>query len=120
MGRVFVIELEGAVYTCKKCHTHLALPSDIISKVIDVFSHLHLIFNLTLHFDMPLMFSFQNGRHEYEFSKLFNTFLAERTVKEIFCVVCSNEIGIYGVTDPNTYWVMRAELHGPEGSDDEV
>ncbi|CAN6802157.1 unnamed protein product [Brassica oleracea] len=70
MGRVFVIELEGPVYTCKKCHTHLALPSDIISKVID------------------------NGRHEYEFSRLFNTFLAERTVKDIFCVVCFNEIGI--------------------------
>ncbi|KAF2599181.1 hypothetical protein F2Q68_00011807 [Brassica cretica] len=93
MGRVFVIELEGPVYTCKKCHTHLALPSDIISK---------------------------NGRHEYEFSRLFNTFLAERTVKDIFCVVCSNEIGIYGVTDPNSYWVMRGELHGPEGSDDKI
>ncbi|XP_048627539.1 protein yippee-like At3g08990 isoform X1 [Brassica napus] len=100
MGRMFEIELEGPFYTCIKCHTHLGLPNDIISKEIDQF-----------------------GRYEYEFTRLFNTFLGERpfnsAVKDIFCVGCSNIIGIYGVTG-GSYWVLRNELHGPEGSDDEV
>ncbi|XP_018438666.1 protein yippee-like At3g55890 [Raphanus sativus] len=97
MGRVFVIELEGPVYTCTKCHTHLGLPNDIIAK---------------------------NGRHEYNFTRLFNTFLVESTSNSAFpdicCVGCSKNMGIYSVSDPNSYWVMRGELHGPEGSDDEV
>ncbi|XP_033141200.1 uncharacterized protein LOC103854170 [Brassica rapa] len=58
MGRMFEIELEGPFYTCIKCHTHLGLPNDIISKEIDQ------------------------------------------------------------VTG-GSYWVLRNELHGPEGSDDE-
>jgi hypothetical protein len=32
MGRLFVMHLEGKVYSCKHCHTHLGLSSDIISK----------------------------------------------------------------------------------------
>lgn len=33
MGRLFVITLEGSIYSCKHCHTHLGLSDDIISKV---------------------------------------------------------------------------------------
>lgn len=33
MGRIFVINLEGRIYRCKHCHTHLALSDDIMSKV---------------------------------------------------------------------------------------
>uniref|UniRef100_A0A0D9VXT7 Yippee domain-containing protein n=1 Tax=Leersia perrieri TaxID=77586 RepID=A0A0D9VXT7_9ORYZ len=32
MGRLFVMHLEGKVYSCKHCHTHLGLATDIISK----------------------------------------------------------------------------------------
>ncbi|KAJ4870354.1 Protein yippee-like [Raphanus sativus] len=101
MGRVFVIELEGAVYTCKECHTHLGLPNDIITKKI------------------------QATLITYNFSRLFNTFLAERKSKpalqDIFCVGCANLIGMYRVSDKwGPYWLLRRELHGPEGSDDEV
>ncbi|TYG99257.1 hypothetical protein ES288_A10G181900v1 [Gossypium darwinii] len=32
MGRIFMITLEGRVYSCKHCFTHLALIDDIISK----------------------------------------------------------------------------------------
>ncbi|KAF8094873.1 hypothetical protein N665_0351s0040 [Sinapis alba] len=99
MGRPFGIELEGPVYTCKECQTHLAVPSDITSKEIE------------------------NGYFIYVFSRLYNTIiLAEATddFHDIFCVGCSNDIGIYGVSDPNSYRVLRSELHGPEGSDDEV
>lgn len=34
MGRLFVISLEGSIYSCKHCRTHLALSDDIISKVL--------------------------------------------------------------------------------------
>ncbi|CAN7003771.1 unnamed protein product, partial [Brassica oleracea var. botrytis] len=106
MGRVFVIELEGPAYTCIECHTHIGVPSDIISKEIEEVFDIH---------DNDII---------YDFSRLFNTFLAENTfysaLQSIFCVGCANIIGIYNVTDPNSYWVMRGELHGPEGSDDEI
>ncbi|XP_047173047.1 protein yippee isoform X1 [Vigna umbellata] len=32
MGRLFVVNLEGKIYSCKHCHTHLALYDDIYSK----------------------------------------------------------------------------------------
>lgn len=33
MGRLFVVNLEGKIYSCKHCHTHLALYDDIYSRV---------------------------------------------------------------------------------------
>lgn len=33
MGRLFVVTLDGSIYSCKHCKTHLALSDDIISKV---------------------------------------------------------------------------------------
>ncbi|KAE9618157.1 hypothetical protein Lalb_Chr03g0043181 [Lupinus albus] len=33
MGRLFLMNLEGNLYSCKHCHTHFALSDDIISKV---------------------------------------------------------------------------------------
>ncbi|KAH0899734.1 hypothetical protein HID58_049306 [Brassica napus] len=101
MGRVFVIELEGPVYTCKKCHTHLALPSDIISKVIDVFSQM-VVTNMS---------SLDSSIHFW---------LKERSKISFVSFVSMRSAFNYGVTDPNSYWVMRGELHGPEGSDDEI
>ncbi|KVH92272.1 Yippee-like protein [Cynara cardunculus var. scolymus] len=32
MGRLFVVTLEGSIYSCKHCKTHLGLSDDIISK----------------------------------------------------------------------------------------
>lgn len=34
MGRLYLINLEGRIYSCKHCQTHLALYEDIVSKVI--------------------------------------------------------------------------------------
>jgi len=33
MGRLFAVNLEGKIYTCRHCRTHLALSEDVISKV---------------------------------------------------------------------------------------
>ncbi|KAG5411841.1 hypothetical protein IGI04_008160, partial [Brassica rapa subsp. trilocularis] len=110
MGRVFVIELEGPAYTCIECHTHIGVPSDIISKEIEEVFDIH---------DNDII---------YDFSRLFNTFPAENTfysaLQNIFCVGCANIIGIHNISQvdeggPTTYWAMRKILHGPEGSDDE-
>nr|GEY43560.1 protein yippee-like [Tanacetum cinerariifolium] len=32
MGRLFQVTLEGKIYSCKHCKTHLALCDDIVSK----------------------------------------------------------------------------------------
>ncbi|KAJ6900176.1 LOW QUALITY PROTEIN: hypothetical protein NC652_026339 [Populus alba x Populus x berolinensis] len=32
MGRLFVESLEGRIYSCKHCRTHIALYDDIVSK----------------------------------------------------------------------------------------
>ena len=33
MGRLFLMRLDGNVYSCKHCKTHLGVAGDIISKV---------------------------------------------------------------------------------------
>lgn len=38
MGRLFVESLEGRIYSCKHCKTHLALYDDIVSKVASFFN----------------------------------------------------------------------------------
>ncbi|KAK9209142.1 hypothetical protein WN944_001506 [Citrus x changshan-huyou] len=35
MGRIFVVELDGRSYRCKFCRTHLALPEDLVSRVLN-------------------------------------------------------------------------------------
>ncbi|KAL6131593.1 hypothetical protein ACLB2K_069967 [Fragaria x ananassa] len=80
MGRLFVLSLEGKIYSCKHCRTHLALSEDIVSK------------------------SFQS-RHgkAYLFGKVVNVTCGEteerammtglHTVADIFCVGCGSIVG---------------------------
>ncbi|KAG7016009.1 hypothetical protein SDJN02_21113, partial [Cucurbita argyrosperma subsp. argyrosperma] len=80
MGRLFVVNLEGRIYSCKHCRTHLALYEDIVSK------------------------SFQS-RHgkAYLFSKVVNVSIGVKetrmmmtgmhTVADIFCVGCGSIVG---------------------------
>ncbi|KAB2007030.1 hypothetical protein ERO13_A11G329400v2 [Gossypium hirsutum] len=80
MGRIFMITLEGRVYSCKHCFTHLALLDDIISK------------------------SFHCGHGKaYLFDKVVNITEGEKeermmmtglhTVVDIFCVGCGSIVG---------------------------
>lgn len=39
MGRLFAVTLEGRIYSCKHCGTHLALSDDVVSKVFMLFSY---------------------------------------------------------------------------------
>ncbi|KAL1544770.1 protein yippee-like [Salvia divinorum] len=126
MGRVFAVSLEGKIYSCKYCGTHLALSDDIVSK------------------------SFQS-RHgkAYLFNKIANVTLGEKeerlmmtgahTVADIYCVQCCSILGwkyemaheksqkykegksvlerfkISG-SDGSNYWVSH-EAHSVGGSD---
>ncbi|KAL8552176.1 hypothetical protein ACS0TY_001026 [Phlomoides rotata] len=80
MGRVFAVTLEGRIYTCKHCGTHLALSNDIVSK----------------------SFQCRHGK-AYLFSKVVNVTNGEieerqmmtgaHTVADIFCVQCGEIVG---------------------------
>ncbi|CAF1869652.1 BnaC04g56710D [Brassica napus] len=80
MGRLFVVHLEGKIYSCKHCKTHLALYEDIISK----------------------SFHCKHGK-AYLFNKVSNVTIGEtedrmmmtgkHTVADIFCVSCGSIVG---------------------------
>ncbi|ESW13768.1 hypothetical protein PHAVU_008G224700 [Phaseolus vulgaris] len=127
MGRLFVVHLEGKVYSCKHCRTHLALYEDIVSK----------------------SFHSRHGK-AYLFSKVVNVSAGENedrqmltgmhTVADIFCVGCGSIVGWkyetaheesqkykegksvlerYKVSGPDNcnYWVGH-EAHGGSEADD--
>ncbi|KAI6670127.1 hypothetical protein NL676_005012 [Syzygium grande] len=80
MGRVFVVSLEGKIYSCRHCKTHLALVEDVYSK----------------------SFHCRHGR-AYLFNKVVNVSTGEteermmmtgmHTVADIFCVGCGAIVG---------------------------
>ncbi|KAH9736470.1 protein yippee-like [Citrus sinensis] len=80
MGMLFLICLEGSIYSCKHCYTHLGLADDIISK----------------------SFHCRHGK-AYLFNKVVNITVGEKeermmmtgmhTVVDIFCVGCGSIVG---------------------------
>ncbi|KAK8711957.1 hypothetical protein V6N13_147211 [Hibiscus sabdariffa] len=111
MGRIFIITLEGNVYSCKHCFTHLALLDDIISK------------------------SFHCGHGKaYLFDKVVNITVGEKeermmmtglhTVVDIFCVGCGSIVGWkYEAAHDKTqkykegkFILERFKVLGPDGS----
>ncbi|KAL3536510.1 hypothetical protein ACH5RR_004971 [Cinchona calisaya] len=80
MGRIFLISLEGYVYSCKYCNAHLALADDIISR----------------------SFHSRHGK-AYLFEKVVNVNTGEKedrmmmtgmhTVVDIYCVGCGSLVG---------------------------
>ncbi|XP_073017173.1 protein yippee-like isoform X1 [Primulina eburnea] len=80
MGRVFVVFLEGKIYSCKHCGTHLALSEDIMSK----------------------SFHCRHGK-AYLFDKVVNVTFGEREERlmttgmhiaaDIFCALCGSLVG---------------------------
>ncbi|KAB2066618.1 hypothetical protein ERO13_A09G164600v2 [Gossypium hirsutum] len=111
MGRLFVITLEGSVYSCNHCHTHLALLDDIISK----------------------SFHCRHGK-AYLFDKVVNITVGEKeermmmtglhTVVDIFCVGCGSIVGWkYESAREKTqkykegkFILERFKVLGPDGS----
>ncbi|KAK6135803.1 hypothetical protein DH2020_010372 [Rehmannia glutinosa] len=123
MGRVFEVTLEGLIYSCKHCGTHLALSDDVVSKNLELGTAKQYF---VLYYVLDLMYyleiwhcDFCNGsngetleklliedpRHgkAYLFSKVVNVTLGEKeerammtgshTVADIFCVRCGSIVG---------------------------
>ncbi|GLT51463.1 hypothetical protein SLA2020_248770 [Shorea laevis] len=111
MGRLFVVYLEGRIYSCKHCKTHLALDDDIISK----------------------SFQCRHGK-AYLFDKVVNVTVGEKedrmmttgmhTVVDIFCVCCGSIVGWKYETahEKNQKYkegrsvLERFKISGPDGS----
>ncbi|KAJ3682661.1 hypothetical protein LUZ60_012888 [Juncus effusus] len=111
MGRLFVIGLEGRIYSCKHCLTHLAVSQEIISKT----------------------FHCKHGK-AYLFNKVVNVTLGVKeerimmtgmhTVCDIFCVGCGSIVGWkYESAHEKTqkykegkFVLERFKLSGPDGS----
>ncbi|KAE9614999.1 hypothetical protein Lalb_Chr04g0250621 [Lupinus albus] len=111
MGRLFVVHLEGKIYSCKHCRTHLALSEDIVSK----------------------SFHSRHGK-AYLFNKVVNVSLGEKedrqmmtgmhTVVDMFCVGCGSIVGWKYETaheksqkyKEGKYVIERFKLSGPDGS----
>ncbi|MCL7027513.1 hypothetical protein MKW94_024392 [Papaver nudicaule] len=111
MGRIFLITLEGKIYSCKYCHTHLALREDIISKA----------------------FHCRHGK-AYLFNKIANFTVGEteermmmtgvHSVCDIFCVGCGSIVGWKYVAaqeksqryKEGKFILERFQVLGPEGT----
>eukprot|EP00262_Sarcandra_glabra_P007073 TRINITY_DN1963_c0_g1_i1.p1 TRINITY_DN1963_c0_g1~~TRINITY_DN1963_c0_g1_i1.p1 ORF type:complete len:130 (+),score=25.18 TRINITY_DN1963_c0_g1_i1:141-530(+) len=80
MGRIFLVQLEGKMYSCKHCEAHLALSEDLFSR----------------------SFHCRHGK-AYLFNKVVNVTVGEKeermmmtglhTVADIFCVGCGSIVG---------------------------
>ncbi|CAN1853660.1 Protein yippee-like At3g08990, partial [Linum perenne] len=111
MGMLFVIDLEGRVYRCKHCNTHLGRAEDIISKT----------------------FRCKHGK-AYLFDKIVNISIGERedremmtgwhTVVDISCVGCGSIVGwkYEAAHDMNQMYkvgkfiIERFKVLGPDGN----
>ncbi|PSS23816.1 Protein yippee-like [Actinidia chinensis var. chinensis] len=80
MGRLFLITLEGNVYSCKHCQTHLALAEDIISKSFHCRYGKAYLFNNVVNVNV--------GDKE---ERMMMTGM--HTVADIFCVGCGSIVG---------------------------
>ncbi|KAK9920434.1 hypothetical protein M0R45_028989 [Rubus argutus] len=111
MGRLFLLTLEGHVYSCKFCKTHLALADDILSR----------------------SFHCRHGK-AYLFDQVVNVIDGEKeerimitglhTVVDIFCVSCGSIVGWkYEAAHEKSqkykegkFILERFKILGPDGS----
>ncbi|WCJ19847.1 Protein yippee-like [Euphorbia peplus] len=80
MGRLFVVNLEGKIYSCKHCKTHLALYEDIVSKAFH-----------SRHGDAYLFNKVSNVSTGVKEDRMMMTGL--HTVADLFCVGCGSIVG---------------------------
>ncbi|XP_009116284.2 protein yippee-like At3g55890 [Brassica rapa] len=85
MGRVFIVDLEGQIYSCKHCNTHLTKEQDIMSKSFQCRYGQAYLFNEVV--------NISTGNEE---DRMLMTGL--HTVTDIFCVGCGSNVGWKYVT----------------------
>ncbi|KAF5738457.1 protein yippee-like [Tripterygium wilfordii] len=80
MGRLFVVNLEGKIYSCKYCKTHLALCEDVVSKSSTVSMGKLILFNKVVNVTI--------GEKE---ERQMTTGM--HAVADLFCVGCGSLVG---------------------------
>ncbi|XP_042481620.1 protein yippee-like At5g53940 isoform X2 [Macadamia integrifolia] len=80
MGRVFLVELDGRVYKCKFCRSHLALADDLVSKAFHCRRGKAYLFNTAVNIII--------GAKE-ERMMLYGM----HTVADVFCCCCGQIVG---------------------------
>ncbi|XP_062002717.1 protein yippee-like isoform X1 [Rosa rugosa] len=111
MGRLFLLTLEGHVYSCKYCRTHLALADDILSRSF------HCRHGKAYLFDNVV--NVTDGEKE---ERIMITGL--HTVVDIFCVSCGSIVGWkYEAAHEKSqkykegkFILERFKILGPDGS----
>ncbi|WOL02015.1 hypothetical protein Cni_G10734 [Canna indica] len=111
MGRLFLVSLDGKIYSCKYCQAHLALSNDVVSK----------------------NFHCKHGK-AYLFSKVVNVtcglkearmmLTGMHTVADIFCVGCGSIVGWKYETaheksqkyKEGKFILERFKVKGPDGN----
>ncbi|XP_020275020.1 protein yippee-like At5g53940 isoform X3 [Asparagus officinalis] len=80
MGRIFTVELDGRIYRCRFCHTHLALAEDIISRSFHCRRGKAYLFNNVANISVGSLEErmMLSGMH---------------TVADIFCCCCGQNVG---------------------------
>ncbi|KAM5560397.1 protein yippee-like [Rosa sericea] len=111
MGRLFLLTLEGHVYSCKYCKTHLALADDVLSRSF------HCRHGKAYLFDNVV--NVTDGEKE---ERIMITGL--HTVVDIFCVSCGSIVGWkYEAAHEKSqkykegkFILERFKILGPDGS----
>ncbi|XP_072966992.1 protein yippee-like [Typha angustifolia] len=80
MGQLFLISLEGKIYSCKHCQAHFAVSEDIISKAFHCKHGKAYLFNKVVNVTVGL-----------KEERMMITGL--HTVSDIFCVGCGSIVG---------------------------
>ncbi|VFQ81158.1 unnamed protein product [Cuscuta campestris] len=129
MGRLFVVILEGTIYSCKHCGTHLALSDHIESKAFQCKHGKAYLFRQVVNVN--------RGKNE---DRTMTTGL--HTVADIFCVGCGSNVGWkyevahekgqkykegkfvlerYKISGPDesNYWISHEAQPGGSDADDE-
>ncbi|WOK99742.1 protein yippee-like [Canna indica] len=80
MGRIFTVELDGRVYSCRFCRTHLALAEDLISRSFHCRHGKAYLFNNVANISVG----------DQEDKMLLS---GPHTVADIFCCCCGQNVG---------------------------
>ncbi|XP_074578810.1 protein yippee-like [Curcuma longa] len=111
MGRLFLVRLEGKIYSCKHCQAHLALSDDILSKAFHCKHGKAYLFDKVVNISVGL-----------EDERMMTTGL--HTVSDVFCIGCGSIVGWkYEVAHEKAQKykegkivLERFKLTGPDGS----
>ncbi|EFJ38776.1 hypothetical protein SELMODRAFT_74962 [Selaginella moellendorffii] len=97
MGRLCLIHLDGKIYSCRICHSHLATPGDLMAKASSISSNSFRLSNFHCRHGTAYLFKtvVNVGIGKLE-ERQMTTGL--HTVADIYCICCRKILGWKYVT----------------------